>query len=283
MSCSTAVALVIVAALLHALWNIVAKRTGGDRHFVLMGALLIVTLWAPLGLWTGCSELPRWGARMGGAAGQRHRAYRLLQRAARRLPSRRPDGGLSGRARHRPAGRSLAAVLVLGESLGRAAWPACWRSRGVFLIAGGPGLWRRRTTRRARARARRAALGRRTGLLIAVYTVLDGYAVKALLISPILVDYVGNLVRLPFMLPEVLRDRAGFARDGAAVARGGAVAVISPLGYVLVLYAVQLAPLSHVAPAREVSMLFAALIGGRLLGEDDRGCACSARPASPAG
>jgi len=33
---------------------------------------------------------------------------------------------------------------------------------------------------------------------------------------------------------------------------------------------VQQAPLSHVAPAREVSMLFAALIGGRLLGEGDR-------------
>ena len=39
----------------------------------------------------------------------------------------------------------------------------------------------------------------------------------------------------------------------------------------LVLYAAQQAPLSHVAPAREVSMLFAALIGGRLLGEADRG------------
>ena len=38
----------------------------------------------------------------------------------------------------------------------------------------------------------------------------------------------------------------------------------------LVLYAVQQAPLSHVAPAREVSMLFAALVGGRLLGEGDR-------------
>ncbi len=33
---------------------------------------------------------------------------------------------------------------------------------------------------------------------------------------------------------------------------------------------VQQAPLSHVAPAREVSMLFAALIGGHLLGEGDR-------------
>ena len=36
----TTVALVLVAALLHALWNIVAKKSGGGAHFVLMGALL---------------------------------------------------------------------------------------------------------------------------------------------------------------------------------------------------------------------------------------------------
>jgi uncharacterized membrane protein len=59
------------------------------------------------------------------------------------------------------------------------------------------------------------------------------------------------------------------------------VAAISPVSYVLVLYAMQEAPLSHVAPAREVSMLFAALIGGHLLAEGDRvvrvlGAACIA-------
>jgi uncharacterized membrane protein len=37
-----------------------------------------------------------------------------------------------------------------------------------------------------------------------------------------------------------------------------------------VLFAMQSAPISHVAPAREVSMLFAALIGGHLLREGDR-------------
>ena len=44
----------------------------------------------------------------------------------------------------------------------------------------------------------------------------------------------------------------------------------SPIAYVLVLYAMQDAPMSHVAPAREVSMLFAALIGGHMLREGDR-------------
>ena len=43
------------------------------------------------------------------------------------------------------------------------------------------------------------------------------------------------------------------------------------LANVLVLLAVKEAPLSRVAPAREVSMLFAALLGGQLLGEQERG------------
>ena len=38
----------------------------------------------------------------------------------------------------------------------------------------------------------------------------------------------------------------------------------------MVLYAARMAPLSQVAPAREVSMLFAALFGSSLLGERDR-------------
>ena len=45
------------------------------------------------------------------------------------------------------------------------------------------------------------------------------------------------------------------------------MAILGPLGYVLVLFAAQIAPLSHVAPAREVSMLFAAAFGGKLLSE----------------
>lgn len=49
----------------------------------------------------------------------------------------------------------------------------------------------------------------------------------------------------------------------------------------MVLYALTMAPMSLVSPAREVSMLFAALMGGRLLGEGERwlrlaGAACIA-------
>jgi uncharacterized membrane protein len=109
------------------------------------------------------------------------------------------------------------------------------------------------------------------GVFIATYTVIDGYAVKIAFMSPILVDYIGNLARLVFLLPPVLRDP-----QEARVLRqqqwkyASFVGIIALISYVLVLYAMQVAPLSHVAPAREVSMLFAALLGGQLLGEGDR-------------
>ena len=74
-------------------------------------------------------------------------------------------------------------------------------------------------------------------------------------------DYLGNLVRLVVLLPLVIPARAGLGKLFRLQWKGALlVAAISPISYVLVLYAMQVAPLSHVAPAREVSMLFAALI-----------------------
>ena len=41
-----------------------------------------------------------------------------------------------------------------------------------------------------------------TGCMIACYTLVDGYSVKTLLISPFLVDYAGNLFRTVSFLAE---------------------------------------------------------------------------------
>jgi len=270
-----AIALVLFAALLHASWNIVAKKSGGGPHFVLMGALMIVLLWAPLGLVMAWRQAPLWGWREWAlllASGLAHLVYFNVLLAGYRAadltvvyPVARGTG---------PLVSAFAAVALLDETLGaKGVAGVLGVTGGVFLIAGGPKLWAATHDPAQRARALAGLRwGAATGLLIALYTVIDGYAVKVMLVSPILVDYVGNALRIPFMLPTALADRAGFKRDFQAQWKAALVlAAISPLGYVLVLYAAQMAPLSHVAPAREVSMLFAALLGGRLLGETDRG------------
>lgn len=279
----SALALVILAGLIHASWNIAAKKAGGDVRFSCFSSLVMMVFWAPVGLWMGWQQVPAWGAlewSLVWASGILHTIYFvILLRGYRKAdltvvyPLARGSGPLLS---------SLVAILFLGEHISAMGFGGILAVvLGVFLIAGGPGLFRNTHSAEHRTRVRKGMLyGLLTGVFIASYTVVDGYAVKMVFMSPILVDYFGNFVRLAFLLPTVLRKpQEARVLWRAQWKYATVVGVISPISYVLVLYAMQVAPLSHVAPAREVSMLFAALLGGQLLGEGDRlarllGAAC---------
>ena len=271
----SALALVVLAGLIHASWNIAAKKAGGDVRFVAFTSVVLMVFWAPVGLWLGWQQVPDWGWLEWGlvlTSALLHIVYFIvLLRGYRKAdltvvyPLARGSGPLLS---------SMVAIVFLGEQISALGLVGILGVvGGVFLIAGGPGLWKAAQDPQQQARVRTGIFyGGITGLFIASYTVVDGYAVKVALMSPILVDYFGNLVRLVFLTPTLLRDRPTVwalwqqQRRYALI-----VGIFSPVSYVLVLYALQVAPLSHVAPAREVSMLFAALLGGHLLGEKDRG------------
>lgn len=270
----SALALVVLAGLIHALWNIAAKKAGGDVRFATFTGLLMAVVWAPLGIWLGWDVVPTWGGTEWAfvlVSGILHVVYYItLLRGYRKAdltvvyPLARGSGPLLS---------SLVAIVLLGERitvLGVAGISAV--VAGVFFLAGGPAMFRAAHDPGTRARIHSGMrYGLITGVFIAAYTVVDGYAVKVVLMSPILLDYYGNFARLVFLVPTVLRDRATAAEHWRKQWKYAVfVATLSPIGYVLVLYAMKTAPLSHVAPAREVSMLFAALIGGHLLGERDR-------------
>ncbi len=269
-----AFALILLAGLIHACWNIAAKKAGGDSRFAFFTSVLMMLVWAPLGGWLGHDAVPEWGAREWGfvvASGLLHVAYYvILLRGYRQAdltvvyPLARGSGPLMS---------SLVAITFLGEQISLlGGLGIAGVVGGVFLIAGGPALLRAAHDPAARQRVHAGIrYGVLTGAFIASYTVVDGYAVKVLRMSPILVDYMGNFVRVAVLAPVVLRDLPAARALWRMQWRFALlVAAVSPVAYVLVLYAMQEAPLSHVAPAREVSMLFAALIGGHLLGEGDR-------------
>jgi drug/metabolite transporter (DMT)-like permease len=271
----SALALVVLAGFIHACWNIAAKKAGGDVRFVAFTSVVLMVFWAPVGLWVGWQQVPAWGLLEWSlvlASALLHIVYFIvLLRGYRKAdltvvyPLARGTGPLLS---------SMVAIFFLGEQISALGLVGILGVvGGVFLIAGGPGLWKAAQDPQQQARVRTGIFyGGITGLFIASYTVVDGYAVKVALMSPILVDYFGNLVRLVFLTPTLLSDRPAVwalwlqQRRYALI-----VGIFSPVSYVLVLYALQVAPLSHVAPAREVSMLFAALLGGHLLGEKDRG------------
>ena len=60
--CPSSLALVILAGLIHAVWNIAAKKAGGDARFATFTGLLMALIWAPLGIWLGWDVLPTWGS-----------------------------------------------------------------------------------------------------------------------------------------------------------------------------------------------------------------------------
>ncbi|MGL4437370.1 MAG: EamA family transporter, partial [Giesbergeria sp.] len=43
----TAFALIILAGLIHACWNIAAKKAGGDARFAFFTSVLMMLFWAP--------------------------------------------------------------------------------------------------------------------------------------------------------------------------------------------------------------------------------------------
>ncbi|MSR38957.1 MAG: hypothetical protein EXS02_08990 [Planctomycetes bacterium] len=93
---------------------------------------------------------------------------------------------------------------------------------------------------------------------------------KGLLVKPTIYYGGSILVRLLLLMPFALRDSAAvvgeWRKRRIAVIFVG---VLSPLSYLLVLFAMQLAQLSYVAPLREISILFAALLGTQLLREGE--------------
>src|SRR4051812_11062173 len=78
---ASSLALVILAGLIHAIWNIAAKKAGGDSRFAAFTSALGAVVWAPLGIWLGWSVLPTWGWREWGfifASGVLHVLYYIV-------------------------------------------------------------------------------------------------------------------------------------------------------------------------------------------------------------
>ena len=270
--------LVIAAGLIHALWNIAAKKAGGDSRFACFTNLIMMVVWAPAGIWCSAGVVSGWDWKIWGfivASGAIHVLYFVtLLRGYRKsdltvvYPLARGSGPLIA---------SLAALFLLDEHISWIGWSGIAAVvMGVFLIAGGPRLAKTLLHADVQSAQRKTlkkgiVYGVLTGLWIASYTVVDGYAVKVLHVPPLLAYYYCNFIQIALLLPVLWKDwqqtKVMWRQQWKPAV---IVATVSPASYILVLIAMQTAPLSHVAPAREVSMLFAALIGGRLLGEGDR-------------
>lgn len=258
--------LVFSAALAHAAWNVVAHGVSkAGTLFLWWGAVAGTVVWVGVIPFTGGlgTDLPSFLLGVGTSTVLHVVYMAVLQRGYR-------EGNLSTvYATARGTGPFLSvivAVLLLGERpspvalVGVAAVIIGVVAIGLVDRSGGrmldPGL----------------VYGLLTGVAIAAYTIWDAYAVRTWAIAPV-AFMVGTMVlEIPFYTLGVRR------RWGAVAAlwrtqwrRIVAFSILSPLSYILVLTAIQIAPVALVAPLREVSVVLVSLFGVFVLKENRPG------------
>jgi len=248
----------LTAAVIHAGWNLVAKRASGDRYMVLWaqftaGGLVALPLLVGYQLLFG---MPWQGYAWAALSGAAHMPYTWL------LAKAYTHGDFS--VSYPVARGGGAALAALGGVLFLADHLTVLEVVGIAVVVLGLTLLARG------ASGANLVMALAVAATIGVYTVLDAKGARTTgTVAYIFATIVGSgLSNTVFSLATGRRhDMAVMMRVNwrRAVVTG----VASMVTYGLVLVAVQHAPVGYVTALRESSVVLAALAGWKLLGEGD--------------
>jgi len=258
-----ALALLLVAALLHAGWNLFVKRAGEKQVFTWWGLVVGSVCFAPLLLMSQSFPLRIWpyvifSALVEGAY------YIILTRAYEHGDFSLVYPMARGAA---PAFLVVWAVLFLGERPGPAGFVGLALLVLGLVIVGGNTWWSLRKTTALRTSGIVLALS--VALCISIYSAIDGAAVH--IVAPLPYTVLVISLSTVFITPVILvryGGRAAVAEWRANWFRIVIVGILMMLSYMLVLQTYAIAHVSYAGAIREISVVFAAFIGWRWLGED---------------
>ena len=258
-----ALALLLVAALLHAGWNLFVKRAREKQVFTWWGLVVGSVCFAPLLLMSQSFPLRIWpyvifSALVEGAY------YIILTRAYEHGDFSLVYPMARGAA---PAFLVVWAVLFLGERPGPAGFVGLALLVLGLVIVGGSTWWSLRKTTALRTSGIVLALS--VALCISIYSAIDGAAVH--IVAPLPYTVLVISLSTVFITPVILvryGGRAAVAEWRANWFRIVIVGILMMLSYMLVLQTYAIAHVSYAGAIREISVVFAAFIGWRWLGED---------------
>lgn len=268
---SAALTMVLAAAVFHAVWNMAAKTARADTTiFVWMYYSLGCAITLPVGITYMLLSDASYGWELPVACAVTavlHIGYAMLLQTGYRkadlgvvYPVARGVG---------PMLTMIIAVSILGERPALLALIGGVVVIGGILIVTGKALFQG-STAKSSGLTTGLIYGSGTGAMIAAYTLWDNFTVNTLGIDPILYFGLGGAFQSVLMLPWVLQKRekiaATWKMDWRPVIT---IATLSPLAYILVLYALTFTSVALVAPARESSIVIGALLAWWLFKEKD--------------
>ena len=252
------VGLVLLAAVLHASWNAMAKSGGRPQFSIASYRLISAVCCVPLIFLFPLPLAASWPMLL--ASMLIHTAYYYTLSQSYR------SGDLS---QVYPLFRGLAPVLVvLGAALLAQEYISAGSMLGIGLVSAG--LISITFAGGAIGKIPTAALrwGLATSVLIAAYTVADGMGVRVAGNPFSYIIWLFILEPIPIGLWLLARDRAGwFGYMRAKPGKISAGALAAATAYAMVIYAMSVAPMAMVSSLRETSVIFAALIGTLLFRE----------------
>ncbi|AMA73148.1 MULTISPECIES: DMT family transporter [Aneurinibacillus] len=253
-----AVMLLLVSAFLHATWNFLSKRAEGGIAFVWLFTAIGTVIYTPI----VCIFLflkPYTGENTSfvyvlGSIFLHLLYFVILQKGYTKsdfslvYPVARGLG---------PMLVTIMAILLFNEQPSMLAFIGTGIIVGsVFFLTGGFTIFK--DTKALSA----IHYGLFLGMIIAAYTLWDKYVVSYLLIPPLLLDYLTTLGRFIVLTPVALQSWAGICYEWKTHRREAiGVGILNSLAYILVLSAMVLAPISYVAPIRELSILIGTIFG----------------------
>jgi drug/metabolite transporter (DMT)-like permease len=274
----TALILLVVAAALHTGWNLLVKRAREKQVFTWWAMIVGTACFAPLLVFDAGLPAAVWPYLIASALvetiyylallraytiGDFSLVYPLARGAAPAflalwaalfLGERPQPGGLAGLA------LLLAGLLLVGGAAARAARPP-------VLIEGGATAVQSRGSVVAFATSGTAA-ALMVACCISIYSVIDGAAVRIASPIPYTIAVLGTSALL--LTPVVLArygHQALAAEWRANWRRILIVGIFAQVTYALVLQAYAIGRVSYAGAIREISVVFAALVGWRWLGE----------------
>lgn len=252
--------LVVLSALLHAGWNVIAKRHSGNYSIIYLSFCIGFVLCVPFA-YPHISTTVNWAEVLPWVilTGVFHSVYGLL------LSFTYKHGDIST-LYPIVRGSGIIGAVVLGSVLlsETLPWPARIGTGAVIL---GIAILSYRRNRKATP-AKGIALALLSGTFIMTYTVLDKVLVDS--IHPLVLMASSQLISAITFLPYVvLKRRSEMLHTVRHLWKPTmAIAVLALVSYLIILHVFRVAPLSRIVAIRELSVVFGAITGYIWLNEN---------------